>query len=88
LVVLADGKSFAVEVKNSWQNVSPSEISKLVDVAKKLRPDVAMLSVMESGRKKKKALENAAQELADAGIHFELLTLDQMPLTDNPHLPG
>jgi hypothetical protein len=58
----------------------------LVALAKRLRPDTALLAVMDNGMKLENEIAAAKAELTAAGISFELLTLDSRPLDDNPYL--
>jgi hypothetical protein len=53
-------------------------------LARRLRPDVALLAVMEEGRIPID-LSEISQVAAD-GIEFELLTLDHFKFADDPYL--
>lgn len=86
LFVILDGNTFLVEVKASWSVLRIKDISNLVELAKRLRPDTALLAVMENEEKLEEELESARAELAAVGIKFELLTLRQSGLEDSPHL--
>lgn len=58
----------------------------LVALSMRLRPDTALLAVMEVGTKSEAKLEEARARLAEAGIKFELLTLDGNSIHDDPYL--
>jgi hypothetical protein len=62
------------------------DIEGLVDLAKRLRPDIALLAVMEPGHQRQEALGTARSELAKVGIEFELLTPDNFSIGDEPYL--
>jgi hypothetical protein len=49
LLVLLDGKALVCEVKSSWRALRTSDISDFVALASRLRPDCALLGVMEAG---------------------------------------
>jgi hypothetical protein len=86
LLVIVDGKAIVCEVKASWAIIRGSDISDLVVLAKRLRPDTALLAVMDKGIKLEGEIAAAKDELLSVGINFELLTLDMRPLEDNPYL--
>ncbi|KZD22931.1 hypothetical protein A4A58_05860 [Tardiphaga robiniae] len=86
LLILLDGKAILCEVKASWSILRRGDITDLVALAKRLRPDVAILAVMDEGRKLEPEINAAAEELKSAGIGFELATLDGYPLDDMPYL--
>lgn len=88
LLALVDGSCYLVEVKNSWRACATDDIRALVDQAKRLRPDVAMLAIMDSGLKRREQLDMAKAELQEVGIQFELLTADNSDHDDDPYLPG
>lgn len=86
LLVLIDGKTVLCEVKASWSFLRAKHIANLVELAKRLRPDIALLAVMEGDRKLVSEIDAASEELQAVGITFELLTLEQYPLEDDPYL--
>jgi hypothetical protein len=86
LLVVLDGKAAVCEVKASWAIIRAKDISSLVAVAKRMRPDTAILAVMDTGKKFETEIDSAINELLALGISFELLTLDMHPLEDNPLL--
>lgn len=87
LLILADGKTHVCEVKSSWSVTRASDIQKLVDISKKLRPDVALLAVMEEAQEMGDQITAARAELEPVGIEFRLMTWRQQD-EDAPHLPG
>ncbi|WPO40628.1 hypothetical protein [Tardiphaga sp. 42S5] len=86
LLVVSDGKAVLCEVKASWSILRRNDISKLVELAKRLRPDIALLAVMDKGRELEAEISTAIDELKGVGIAFDLITLDGCPLGDNPYL--
>jgi len=86
LLALIDGQAFLCEVKSSWHSLRPSHVDDLVALSMRLRPDTALLAVMEVGTKSEAKLEEARARLAEAGIKFELLTLDGNSIHDDPYL--
>ena len=87
LLVVHDGKAIVCEVKSSWQVLRLADIDKLVAIAKRLRPDEALLAVMGAGSGPTEALQKAELDLAEAGIRFRLMTLAPSALRDDPYLP-
>lgn len=87
LLVVADGRAYLCEVKSSWASLRRSDIRKLVDLAKRLRPDVALLAVMEDGGDLLEEIAEAQAELATDGIAWELITLRGNQFDDDPYLP-
>ena len=86
LLVVLDGRSILCEVKSSWRSLRASHISNLVALATRLRPDCAVLAIMDKGRGPLADLQEAERQLAAKNVKFELLTLDDFPPTDDPHL--
>lgn len=86
LLVLIDGQAFLCEVKSSWHSLRLSDVDDLVALAMRLRPDTALLAVMEAGTEHAAKLGEARARLAEAGIKFELLTLDGNSIHDDPYL--
>jgi hypothetical protein len=87
LLVLLDGQAVVCEAKTSWHALRPSDIQDLVALAQRLRPDIALLAVMEGGPGPDADLDTARTTLAADGIKFEVLTLDQHRLDNDPYLP-
>jgi hypothetical protein len=86
LLVILDGHALLCEVKSSWHGLRPAHITDFVALARRLRPDTALLAIMEKGPGPVADLAAAQTRLADEGIGFALLTPDvYMPL-DDPYL--
>jgi len=88
LLVLSDGRAILCEVKSSWHGLRLSDIHALVELAKRLRPNLALLAVMENGAGPQAALTVARAELEAVGIAFELLTPGGEGHLDDPYLPS
>ena len=86
LFVVLDGRAILCEVKSSWHSLRAAHISDFVPLATRLRPDTALLSVMEAGRGPAANFAAAWTQLAAEGIEFELLTLDTYGPRDDPYL--
>jgi len=88
LLVISDGKALLCEVKSSWASVRKADINKLVQLATRLRPDVALLAVMEENGEMNDLIADATQQLAQQQIEFELLLWRPNELLDGPYLPS
>lgn len=88
LLVLRDGQALLCEVKSSWRSLRISDIDDLVALALKLRPDVVVLGVMETSTGPMDKLKMAEQQLAEAGIKFELLQPTEYDFRDDAYLPS
>jgi hypothetical protein len=86
LLVLLDGQAFLCEVKSSWRRLRASDVADLVVLAKRLRPNTAVLAVMEAGSGLTSELTAARAQLAAEQIEFELLTPDPRAEGDDPYL--
>jgi hypothetical protein len=86
LLVILDGKAMLCEVKSSWHSLRLSHVSDFVALASRLRPDIALLAVMEVGAGPVAEIEAARTQLAAEGIQFELLTPGGQNLEDGPYL--
>jgi hypothetical protein len=86
LLALIDGQAFLCEVKSSWHSLRPSHIDDLVALAQRVRPDTALLAVMEAGAEHVAKLDAARARLAEVGIKLELLTLDGHSVNDDSYL--
>jgi hypothetical protein len=86
LLVLLDGQAILCEVKSSWHGLRPAHLSDFVALAIRIRPDIALLAVMEAGLGPNADLAAARTKLAAEGINFELLTTDSYIPTDDPYL--
>lgn len=84
LLAVVDGKAVVCEVKSSWTSLRSSHVADFVNLTKKLRPDVAILAVMDRGVGPVSELETAKSTLAAEGIKFEWWTLDKFDLEDEP----
>lgn len=87
LLVLRDGQALLCEIKSSWRSLRASDIEELVKLALKLRPDVAVLGVMETGTGPVDKLKGAELHLAKEGIKFELLQPTEHHFNDDVYLP-
>ena len=74
------------EVKSSWHGLRPSDIADFVALASRLRPDIALLAVMEAGPGPAAVLAESRAQLAAEGIEFQLLPLDGYMPPDDPYL--
>jgi hypothetical protein len=88
LLVVMDGQAVLCEVKASWRSLRQAHVVDFVSLARRLRPDIAMLAVMETGAGPAAQLDQARRQLTDDGIKFELLTPDQYSAQDDPYLPS
>ena len=87
LLVVIDGKTYVCEVKASWSYVTRADLDALVRVALQLRPDIALLAVMEAGDDLATDRTEITANLAAAGVKFELMTY-QPGEWDAPYLSG
>ena len=86
LLVLLDGQAMLCEVKSSWRTLRSVEIADFVKLASRLRPDIAMLAVMDVGAGPVVDLAATRAQLAAEQITFELLTFDAYTPEDEPYL--
>jgi hypothetical protein len=86
LLVLVDGKAMLCEVKSSWRGLRASDLSDFMALAGRLRPDAALLGIMEVGSGPTGELEAAQRQLNAQGIEFEVVTLDAHSRQDGPYL--
>ena len=87
LLLILDGKTVLCEVKSSWRVLRPIHIDNLISDAKRLRPDLVVLAVMDTGSGHKSKLAAAKTRLSAENIDFELLTTD-MYMPDGDSLLG
>lgn len=87
-LAIVDGQSVFCEVKSAWRSLRIGHVQEFVILAKRLRPDVAILAVMEEGRKLDEQICKAESELRADGIKFELVTLATYRVHDDPFLLG
>lgn len=88
LLAIVDGQSVLCEVKSAWRSLRIGHVKDFVHLAKRLKPDLAILAVMEEGRKLDEQLRQAEGDLKEHGIKFELLTLAAYRVQDDPFLHG
>lgn len=86
LLVVIDGKAILCEIKSAWRSLRTDDLDSLVALAIRLRPDRAILAVMEIGGKLLDRIEVAKKTLEDAGIEFEILTPDHFQPDDAPYM--
>jgi hypothetical protein len=73
LLLVVDGKAVFCEVKSSWRSLRASHISAFVKLAIRLRPDIAVLAVMEARERPVIELADAEAQLGANGIEYQLL---------------
>lgn len=76
LIMLLDGRVIVCEVKATWRQLKSADLPELVSLAKRLRPDVVLLAVMEEASGPSDRLEEARSELNAASIDFQIMTLN------------
>jgi hypothetical protein len=86
LLAILDGQAMLCEVKSSWHSLRPVNVADFVALARRLRPDIALLAVMDSGPGPAADLAAAQGQLATEGIKFELLTPDAYMPADDPYV--
>jgi hypothetical protein len=84
LLALVDGKAIFCEIKSSWRSLRASDLASFVELAKRLRPNHAVLAVMENGRGFETEINAARLELEGTQITFELLTPDKYAVDASP----
>lgn len=88
LLAIVDGESILCEVKSAWRSLRAVHIEDFILLAKRLRPDRAILAVMEKGSRLDEEVRMAEIALKADGIQFELLTLANYSVKDDPYLLG
>jgi hypothetical protein len=86
LLAILDSQAMLCEVKQSWHRLRPTHIVDFVALARRLRPDIALLAVMDAGPGLAANLMAAQEQLATEGIKFELLTPQTYVPADVPYL--
>lgn len=86
LLVIIDGKAILCEIKSAWRSLRAVDLDSFVALAIRLRPDQAILAVMENGGKLLERIEAARRTLESAGIEFEVITPDQFQPDDAPYM--
>lgn len=76
LIVLLDSRVIVCEVKATWRQLKSADLPDLVSLAKRLRPDVVLLAVMEESSGPRDRLEAAKIDLNAESIEFQVMTLD------------
>ncbi len=85
LICVVDSKVHLCEVKSSGREI---QIPPLVNVAKRIRPDVVTLAVMEvSSPRLTTRLDSLKEALIGTGITAELMTLRDENFDDRVYLP-
>ncbi|NKB55964.1 MAG: hypothetical protein GKS00_06480 [Alphaproteobacteria bacterium] len=85
LICVVDTKVHLCEVKSSRRGI---QISALINVAKRIRPDFVTLAVMEPDSRRLTATFSRLKEaLIGTGIEAELMTLSDDAFDDGAHLP-
>lgn len=86
LICVIDGKVYLCEVKSSSRSIA---LTSFIQVAKQMRPDVAILAVMEPASQ---ALSDKLDELKRAlepdGIQAKLLTFSELHVDKTAYLPS
>ena len=78
LTCVTDGAVRMYEVKQSARQLHGSELRQFGDLMKRLRPDIAVLAVMEPENKTiNDSFASFRDQLAGSGIAAELVTLDE-----------
>jgi hypothetical protein len=85
LLALVDGEAILCEVKSSWRGLRNVDIQNFVALARRLRPDKALLAVMEAGNGPRE-LMNVPGLLAAERIEYELLTPNTFSVEGYPML--
>lgn len=85
ILMVCDGKTYVAEVKSSWASLRASDIDDLAALALRLKPDTALLAVMDTGEEQKAKIEEVRAGLSSSGIRLDLLTLEHAPLSDAPY---
>lgn len=88
LIALLDGRALICEIKSSWTGLRVAEVHQFVALGKRLRPDAAILAVMqpETPASLRQLLDQARADLVAAGVTFELLTFNKNRVFDAPYL--
>lgn len=88
LLAFVDGNTILCEVKSAWRSLRAVHIEEFVKLAKRLRPDQAILAIMEEGNRFTTEIDKARTELLADGIRFELLTPTTYQIHHDPYLAG
>lgn len=74
LLMIVDDKTYIAEVKTSWRSLRQSDVAKLVEQAERLKPDIALLAIMEEGAKQQDAIFAATERLRTQNIELKVFT--------------
>lgn len=88
VMAVVDGEAILCEVKSAWRSLRSVHVTDFVELAKRLRPDHAILAIMEEGNHLKRHLAEAEAELLSDGIKFSLLTPASFAVNDGPMFLG
>lgn len=88
LAAVIDGSAYAIEVKSSLRNFGASAQKDFVDLAKRLRPNVAVAAIMDAcaDEKREQILARLKMLLDDETIEIEVWTLESHPMASGPFL--
>lgn len=86
LLAILDGEAVLCEIKSAWRSLRTADLANFLSLAKRLRPNRAILAVMEEGERLHDELEDMRKALNEVGIKFELLTPSQCEIDDAPYL--
>lgn len=87
LVAVIDGEVFLCEIKSSGR-IKDSDIQKFINLTNRIRPNVAILTVMEEiSDKVRQELIKKVNGKFDQGIKFEIMSFKEYHLEDWPALP-
>lgn len=74
LLMIVDDKTYIAEVKTSWRSLRQSDVAKLVEQAERLKPDIALLAIMEDGAKQQETILAATERLKTQNIELKVFT--------------
>ncbi len=86
LIVVVDGIVRLCEAKTSNQNIS---LEKLAELARRIRPDIATLAIMEPRSvSTDRRLHELRALLEGSNIEVEIIVLEERDIDDSPNLPN
>ena len=86
LIAIVDGEFYACEIKSS-SKISDRELDTFIKIMNRLRPNVALIAVMETNVSAPEFFTDRIGDRLDKGIKLEILTLKEGDFDDNPNLP-
>lgn len=86
LLISLDGRAILCEAKSSWTSLRQSDVEQFVELSIRLRPDIALLAVMEAGPARTIDAVAVQKRLAEHEIEFRMLTPEQYSVEDEPYL--